>query len=60
MDFKESSGIGFDSVEANLSHLALYRAVEARDDVDYDGEPKPYSYVKDTERWTGNGKIIVL
>lgn len=59
MDFKESSGIGFDSVEANLSHLALYRAVEARDDIDYDVEPKLYSNVKYTERWAGNNKLNI-
>jgi hypothetical protein len=47
MDFKQSSIIDFDSVEANLSHLALYRAVEASDDVKY------------TERWTGNEKFIM-
>ncbi len=59
MDFKQSSIIDFDSVEANLSHLALYRAVEASDDVDYDTEPKLYTNVKYTERWTGNEKFIM-
>lgn len=29
------------SVEANLSHMSLYRPVEAADDVEYEGNPDP-------------------
>lgn len=52
-DFQEF-GQGIESVEANLSHVALYRAVEANDDVNYDVEPKRFTSVINKAKWTGN------
>ncbi|XP_057378887.1 uncharacterized protein LOC130700895 isoform X2 [Daphnia carinata] len=58
-DFQEFSQ-GIESVEANLSHLSLYRAVEANDDVNYDVEPKRYTSVVNNAKWTGSFGTLML
>ncbi|KAI9552346.1 hypothetical protein GHT06_022711 [Daphnia sinensis] len=57
-DFQEFSE-GIESVEANLSHLALYRAIEANDDVDYDVEPKRYTSINKA-KGTGSFGTLML
>uniref|UniRef100_A0A0P5RVU2 Uncharacterized protein n=1 Tax=Daphnia magna TaxID=35525 RepID=A0A0P5RVU2_9CRUS len=58
-DFQEF-GQGIESVEANLSHVALYRAVEANDDVNYDVEPKRFTSVINKAKWTGSFGTLML
>lgn len=44
-----------DLIEANLSHLSLYRAVETSDDVEYDGDQYINKRARcDSEKYPGN------